>query len=38
MGRGAVDLIEGLESGGCPDDEATEMSTRGELEEIQSEH
>ena len=39
-GRGgarAEDLVEGLESGGGPDNEATEVTTRGELEEVEGE-
>lgn len=35
LGGGAVDVVEGLEGGGGPDDEATEVTTRGELEEVQ---
>jgi hypothetical protein len=34
MSCGAVDLIKSLESCGCPDDEAAEMSTWCELEKI----
>lgn len=34
---GAIDLVEGLEGGGGPDDEATEVTTRGELEEVERE-
>jgi hypothetical protein len=34
LGGGAVDVIKGLESGGGPDDEAAEVTTRGELEEV----
>jgi hypothetical protein len=36
LGGGAVDLVEGLEGSGGPDDEATEVTTRGELEEVES--
>ena len=36
-GGGAVDLVEGLEGGGGPDDEAAEVTTGGELEEVQGE-
>lgn len=36
-GGGAVDLIESLEGGGGPDNEASEVSTWGELEEVQGE-
>jgi len=36
-GGGAVDLVEGLESGGGPDDEAAEVTTGGELEEVEGE-
>lgn len=34
-GGGAVDLVEGLEGGGGPDDEAAEVTTGGELEEVE---
>lgn len=34
---GAVDLVQGGESGRSPDNEATQVSTRGELEEVESE-
>lgn len=37
-GGGAVDLVEGLEGGGGPDDEAAEVTTGGELEEVQGEN
>jgi hypothetical protein len=36
-GGGSVDAIESLEGGGGPDDEAAQMSTWGELEEVQCE-
>lgn len=36
-GGGAVDLVQGLEGGGGPDDEATKVTTRGELEEVEVE-
>lgn len=36
-GGGAVDGIEGLEGGGCPDDETSEMSTWCELKEVKGE-
>lgn len=36
-GGGAVDLVQGGEGGRGPDDEAAEVSTRGELEEVQGE-
>ena len=35
LGGGAVDLIESLEGSGGPDDEAAEVATRGELEEVE---
>lgn len=35
LGGGAVDLVKSLESGRGPDDETSEVSTRGELEEVQ---
>lgn len=35
---GSVELIEGLEGGGRPDDEATKVATRGEEEEVESVH
>lgn len=35
LGGGAVDVVEGLEGSRGPDDEATEVTTRGELEEVQ---
>jgi hypothetical protein len=35
--RGAVDGVEGLEGRGGPDDEATEVTTGGELEEVEGE-
>lgn len=35
LGGGAVDLVEGGEGGGGPDDETAEVSTWGELEEVQ---
>jgi hypothetical protein len=34
-GGGAVDLVQALESGGGPDDEAAEVTTGGELEEVE---
>ena len=34
-GGGAVDAVEGLESGGGPDDESAEVTTRSQLEEVQ---
>jgi hypothetical protein len=34
-GAVAEDLVEGLEGGGGPDNEATEVTTRGELEEVE---
>jgi hypothetical protein len=37
LGGGAVDLVEGLESGRGPDDEAAEVTTGGELEEVEGE-
>ena len=36
-GGGTVDLVKGLEGGGGPDDEATEVTTGGELEEVEGE-
>jgi len=36
-GGGSVDGIKGLEGGGCPDNETSEMSTWCELEEVQGE-
>lgn len=36
-GGGAVDGVEGLEGGGGPDDEASEVAARCELEEVQRE-
>lgn len=36
-GGGAVDLVESLEGRGGPDDEATEVATGGELEEVEGE-
>lgn len=36
-GGGAVDLVEGLEGSRGPDDEATEVTTGGELEEVEGE-
>ncbi len=36
-GGGSVDGVKGLESGGGPDDETSEVSTWGELEEVQRE-
>jgi len=36
-GGGAVDLVKGLEGGGGPDDEAAEVTTGGELEEVEGE-
>ena len=36
-GGGAVDGVEGLEGGGGPDDEASEVAARCELEEVQGE-
>lgn len=35
LGGGAVDLIKGLESSRGPDDESAEVTTRGELEEVE---
>jgi hypothetical protein len=35
LGGGAVDVVEGLEGSRGPDDEAAEVTTRGELEEVQ---
>lgn len=35
LGGGAVDVIEGLEGGRGPDDETAEVTTRGELEEVE---
>lgn len=35
LGGGAVDLVEGLEGLRGPDDEAAEVATRGELEEVE---
>lgn len=35
LGGGAVDVVEGLEGGGGPDDETTEVTTGGELEEVE---
>lgn len=35
--RGAVDGVQGLEGRGGPDDEATEVTTGGELEEVEGE-
>jgi hypothetical protein len=35
LGGGAVDLVEGLEGGRGPDDESAEVTTRGELEEVE---
>lgn len=35
LGGGAVDLVQGLEGSRGPDDEATEVTTRGELEEVE---
>ena len=35
LGGGAVDAVEGTEGRGGPDDEATEVATWGELEEVQ---
>ena len=36
LGGGAVDLVEGLEGGRGPDDKAAEVTTGGELEEVES--
>jgi hypothetical protein len=36
-GGGTVDLVEGLEGGGGPDEETTNVTTGGELEEVQGE-
>lgn len=36
-GSGAVDLVESLEGGGGPDDEATEVTAGSELEEVEAE-
>lgn len=35
LGGGAVDLVEGLESGGRPDDETAEVTTGGQLQQVQ---
>lgn len=35
LGGGAVDVVEGLEGSRGPDDEAAEVTTRGELEQVQ---
>ena len=35
LGGGAVDVVEGLEGGGGPDDETAEVATGGELEEVE---
>lgn len=35
LGGGAVDLVEGLEGLGGPDDEAAEVATRSELEQVE---
>lgn len=35
LGGGAVDLVQSLEGGGGPDDEAAEVTTGGELEEVE---
>lgn len=35
LGGGAVDLVEGLEGSGGPDDESAKVTTRGELEEVE---
>ena len=37
-GGGAVDLVEGLEGGGGPDNETADVTTGGELEEVESVH
>lgn len=37
-GGGSVDFIQSGERGGSPDDETAEMSTRGELEEVEREN
>lgn len=37
LSGGAVDLVKGLESGRGPDNEAAEVTTRGELEEVEGE-
>jgi hypothetical protein len=34
-GGGAVDVVKSLEGSGCPDDEAAEVTTWGELEEVE---
>jgi hypothetical protein len=36
LGGGTVDLVKGLEGSRGPDDEAAEVTTRGELEEVKS--
>lgn len=36
LGGGAVDVVEGLEGSGGPDDEAAEVTTGGELEQVES--
>ena len=38
LGGGTVDLVQSLESARCPDDEATEVATWGELEQVEREH
>jgi hypothetical protein len=35
LGGGTVDLVKGLESSRSPDDESAEVTTRGELEEVE---
>jgi len=35
LGGGAVDVVEGLEGGRGPDDEAAQVATGGELEQVQ---
>lgn len=35
LGGGAVDLVEGLEGSGRPDDESAEVTTRGQLQQVQ---
>lgn len=35
LGGGTVDLVEGLEAGGGPDNESAEVTTRGQLQQVQ---
>lgn len=35
LGSGAVDLVEGLEGGGGPDDESAKVTTGGQLQQVQ---